>query len=412
MENKGKQREFIKDYNKIVPFLEKVFYYGTFSSEDYEKMDMMKKSKYSDYKRILEFAFRDVLYEKKNINGKKALGLRIDHFYDPHRAFLRFFTLKSFVSIERLFLTCYILKRISKKGKCTINDICIGLDEVSVDDEVKDRKSTISRIIKNMVDYGFLIKKGSAYSINTGAKTLNNVALLNLIDICTNAYPISICGSCIQNKIDQNYQSPFLIKHLHLGQIFNDELIWKLLIYANEKKQLCIELKKGIKLRELLPYRIITNRETGRQYLFAIYVGTNNFDEYLMLRLDKISDIKIEASECEIPDDTVLKEKYDTAFRYSFNGTTFLKRDQQPESGILVYDKSFEWNIKKHFPYSDAVSVDEKHNKVSIKVNTLTELKPWLRRNYDKVSLVESSDDTVDKMCDELKKWRKMYGII
>ena len=54
MENKGKQREFIKDYNKIVPFLEKVFYYGTFSSEDYEKMDMMKKSKYSDYKRILE----------------------------------------------------------------------------------------------------------------------------------------------------------------------------------------------------------------------------------------------------------------------------------------------------------------------------------------------------------------------
>lgn len=412
MESKEKQREFIKDYNKIVPFLEKVFYYGTFSSEDYEKMNMMKKSKYSDYKRILEFVFGDILHEAKNANGKKALSLNIDHFCDPHRAFLRFFTLKSFVSIERLFLTCYILQRINEKGKCTINDICIGLDELSADDEAKDRKPTVSRIIKNMVDYGFLSKTGSAYSINTGAKKLNNAELLNLIDVCTNVYPLSICGSGIQNKIDQNYQSPFLFKHLHLGQIFNDELIWKLLIFAHKKQHICVELKKGSKLRDLLPYRIITNRETGRQYIFTVYVGKEDYDEYLLIRIDNISDIKIETSECEIPDDTVLKEKYETALRYSFNGTTFLKRDQEPESGVLVYDKSFEWNIKRHFPDCEPVSIDEKHNKISIKVNSLTELKPWLRLNNDKVQLVESTDDTVEEMHDELIKWREMYGVI
>ena len=89
-----------------------------------------------------------------------------------------------------------------------------------------------------------------------------------------------------------------------------------------------------------------------------------------------------------------------------------MKRSDEPETGVLVYDRNFESNIKKHFPYSEPVEVDNEHNKISIKVNTLIELKPWLRRNTDKVQLVESSDDTVEVMQKELSDWRKMYGII
>lgn len=194
--------------------------------------------------------------------------------------------------------------------------------------------------------------------------------------------------------------------------MFSDELIWKLAVHIYNKQHLFIERKDGSKLRDLLPYRIITNKETGRQYLFVIYVGNDNYDEYLMLRLDNIAKLEAEASECEIPDDNILKEKYETAFRYSFNGTTVLKRSDEPETGVLVYDRNFESNIKKHFPYSEPVVVDNEHNKISIKVNTLIELKPWLRRNTDKVQLVESSDDTVEVMQKELSDWRKMYGII
>ena len=68
MKSKEKQRVFFKDYSTVVPFLEKVFYYGSFSSADFEEMDMMKKSKYSYYKRILEYAFGDLLFERKNIS--------------------------------------------------------------------------------------------------------------------------------------------------------------------------------------------------------------------------------------------------------------------------------------------------------------------------------------------------------
>ena len=412
MGSKPKQREFFKDYAKVIPFLKEVFYYGTKSKDDFADEGVCQKSKYACLRKTLEFAFGDNLIEHKNSKGKKALASRTDHFNDPHRAFMRFFALKSFTSTEKLFLICYIWQRISAEGSCTIDEICSGFYEITDDADAKDKKPTVRRIMNDMLDYGFLIKNGSSYSIAVETNMFDKSELMHLIDLCTNAYPLSICGSGIQNKIDQNYQSPFLFKHVHLGQVFSDELIWKLAVHIYNKQHLFIERKDGSKLRDLLPYRIITNKETGRQYLFVIYVGNDNYDEYLMLRLDNIAKLEAEASECEIPDDNILKEKYETAFRYSFNGTTVLKRSDEPETGVLVYDRNFESNIKKHFPYSEPVVVDNEHNKISIKVNTLIELKPWLRRNTDKVQLVESSDDTVEVMQKELSDWRKMYGII
>lgn len=411
MESRSKQREFFKNYETVIPFLQNVFYYGTKSQVDFAEEGICKKSKYSCLKKALEFAFGDNLSEHKNSKGQKALSFNNDHFYDPHRAFLRFFALKSFTSTERLFTICYILRRVAAEGKCTVKDICIGLDEVSEDTEGRDRSSSVRRIMDNLADHGFLIESGSEYSVNVDAKNLNKRELLYLTDLCTNIYPLSVCGSGVQNKIDQHYESPFLFKHIHLGQIFNDELIWKLVVHIYNKQHLSIETKKGSKLKDLLPYRIITNRETGRQYLFVIYVGKKGYDEYLMLRIDNIKQISVSDTECVIPDDDVLKEKFETAVRYSFNGTTILERDKEPETGILVYDKSFEWNIKLHFSNYEIVSVDEQRDKISVKVNSLKELKPWLRRHTDKVQLVDSSDGTVEEMYEELKEWREMYGI-
>ena len=118
-----------------------------------------------------------------------------------------------------------------------------------------------------------------------------------------------------------------------------------------------------------------------------------------MLRLDNIKKIDI-LSVCDMSDET-LQEKYKTAFRYSFNGTAIIKRDEEPAVGTLIYDNSFEWNIKLHFLDCKPVPVDDTHSKVEVEVNSFIELKPWLRVNADKVRLVESSDGVVDKLRDE-----------
>ena len=406
MRRTKKQRQFFKDYSVAKPFLEKVFYFGSYSAQDFAEAGICEKSKYFDMQKTLRYVFGDLLEETKNAKGQKALNLRIDHLYDPHRAFLRFFALKSFTNVSKLLRICYILQRINAEGSCTVKELSEELDIISGGAE---SHSTVVRILSDMHSKGFLVKNGSAYSIAYDAARLKNSDIQLLVDFCTCAYPLSICGSGILNKIDQQYDSPFLFKHCHLGQIFNDETVWKLIVCIHNRQTVNITTKRGSLLYDLLPYRIITSRETGRQYVFVVYTGDKDYDEYLMLRLDNIKKIEV-LSVSDISDET-LQEKYKAAFRYSFNGTAIIKRDEEPAVGTLIYDNSFDWNIRKHFPDCEPVPVDDTHSKVEVKVNSFIELKPWLRVNADKVRLVKSSDGVVDKLRDELAKWREMYDI-
>ena len=401
-----KQRKFFDDYSTAQPILEKVFYYGSYSEQDFAEANICQKSKYFDRQKTLRYVFSNLIDETKNAKGQKALNLRIDHLYDPHRAFLRFFALKSFTSVGRLLRICYILQRINANGSCTVRELSEELDIISSGAE---SHSTVVRILNDMHSKGFLVKNGSAYSIAYDSAKLKKGDIQLLVDFCTSAYPLSICGSGILNKIDQQYESPFLFKHRHLGQIFNDETLWKLIVCIHNRQIVNITTNRGILLYDLQPYRIITKKETGRQYVFAVYTGENEYNEYLILRLDRIKKIDI-LSVSDIPDVT-LREKYDTAFRYSFNGTTIINRSDEPAVGTLIYDNSFEWNIRKYFPNCDPVTVDAAHKKIEVRVNSFTELKPWLRINADRVRLVDSSDGVVEELREELVKWREMYDI-
>ena len=109
MAGNKKQRQFFKDYSVAKPFLEKVFYYGSYSAQDFAEADICGKSKYFDMQRTLRYVFGSLIEETRNAKGQKALNLHIDRLYDPHRAFLRFFALKSFTSVSRLLRICYIL---------------------------------------------------------------------------------------------------------------------------------------------------------------------------------------------------------------------------------------------------------------------------------------------------------------
>ena len=63
------QREFIKNYNTILPLIKRVFFYGSLSSYDLDLEGICKSSKYSDNKRTLEYIFGHILEEKKNSSG-------------------------------------------------------------------------------------------------------------------------------------------------------------------------------------------------------------------------------------------------------------------------------------------------------------------------------------------------------
>lgn len=409
MKSKEKQRVFFKDYSTVVPFLEKVFYYGSFSSADFEEMDMMKKSKYSYYKRIFEYAFGDLLFERKNIKGKKALGLRIDHFYDPHRIFLRFFALKSYVSNARMVQICFILQHLSNGGCYKVRNI---VDAASVfSDASYINEVSMRRLLDDMAEKGIIEKSDNGYRIvDIGLnKTAAVDEIMPLVDLCTNIYPLSICGGHISSKLKKDYVSPFLFKHRHLGLLFNDETIWKLTACIYEKKTVLIKYADK-QFRSLLPYKIITDEFSGRQYVFALNLG-NEYVHDMLLRIDRIKSVEINSASCELPDDTELESRFRKALEYSFTGTT-VPFGKEPDTGTLVFLSTAENEVRKRFPYADVEKTDDGHMKCRIAVNNMSELKPWLRVNMGRIKLTESSDDTVNELEHELEDWRKMYGIV
>ena len=154
MDKTKKQRKFFDDYSVAQPILEKGFYYGSYSEQDFAEAGICKKSKYFDRQKTLRYVFGDLIEETRNAKGQKALNLRIDHLYDPHRAFLRFFALKSFTSVGRLLRICYIIQKINASGSCTVRELSEELDIILGGAE---SHSTVVRILNNMYSKGFII---------------------------------------------------------------------------------------------------------------------------------------------------------------------------------------------------------------------------------------------------------------
>ena len=68
--------EFIKDYDRILPLLKNIFFYGSYSRSDLAMEGICGKSKYYESVSMLKYMFGDLLEEQTNRTGEKALHLR------------------------------------------------------------------------------------------------------------------------------------------------------------------------------------------------------------------------------------------------------------------------------------------------------------------------------------------------
>ena len=413
----NEKSEFITHYDNILPLLKKIFFYGSYSCGDLVAEDICGKTKYYESMRKLTYIFGDMLEEHTNSAGEKTMHLRTNHFENPHRAFLRFFALKSFTSIRKLLYICYILYQLGERGALSPAELITAaeLEDFGVGDDV-DTSNTIRRAMHDMEENGLLVRvtRGKyALAHPTCADLCEGeetppVGLLRLIDLGTNIFPLSVCGSGLLLKLAPGYQSPFLFKFRYIGQVFNDEKIRQLLWYIQERCPVCVKYSNG-DLRCLVPWRIITDRETGRQYVFMVYAGEGDYSD-LLLRLDRIRNIRPETYACAVPDGEELARRYAEALQYSFTGNS-VSLDRPPVTGTLLFDNAAEAIVRQRFPACCPEDAGNGRSRVRIQVNSLIELKPWLRIHMNGIRLIESADDTVRELDEEWIHWRKMYGL-
>lgn len=412
----------ITHYHNIMPMLKRIFYYGSYSKSDMEKAGDCGKSKYySDATRI-KYVFGDLLEERTNSAGEKAYSLRNNYFEDSQQHLMKFFALKS-IDINKLIVSCYVLQTLYvKKQPLAFKDLKMKImASPYILDENADPlfgESTLTNWVNDMVRSGILTKTGLKYTVADNLlceavmERRTRDHLLLLTDFCSNVLPLSVCGGGIRTKLDQKYRSLFLFKHRYPGQIFDDETIWKLLVYIENKQPITFRYKSTPYKAPFLPYRIITEKASGRQYLFAVCLGGKKPTDYI-LRIDKLSAIKTsDGDRIAIPQSAELEARYSEVLRRSFSGI-YIPRNAKahPVTGTLVFLNGETEKIRRRFPEAVITQKDDTQSSAEIEVYNMDELKPWLRTNISTICLISSSDGTADKLKQEWKEWRKMYGI-
>lgn len=413
---------FIKHYDNITPMLKLIFYYGSYSRKDMDETGACKKSKYYGDSKPLEYVFGDMLEKHVNASGEEALSLRNDYFEDPQRLLMKFFALQS-ISVNKLLVSLFLLQLLRIRNRPMSNkEIQEKVDSTGFTTDADGNplfsEKTLYNWIDSMASCGILLKSDNKkYSLSDdllceGVMTQTvREKLLWLTEFCSNVLPLSVCGGSVRTKLRQDYRSLFLFKHRYPGQIFDDELIWKLLIYIQNRQPICFTYSSVAYHAPFLPCRIVTEKASGRQYLFAVCVNGDSLADY-MLRVDKLRDVRPADKPYAVPDAKTLEQRYTEALRHSFSGL-YIPRGKKKKlvSGTLVFVKQAEREVLRRFPDAVITPVDDAHSSADIQVYQMDELKPWLRSNVSRIRLTASSDGTARELREELAEWRKMYGI-
>ena len=411
----------ITHYHLKIPLLKRIFYYGSYSRNDLDQAGDCGSSKYYADIKPIQYAFGDLLEEHTNSAGEKAYRLRHNYFEDPQRLLMKYFALKS-IDTDKLCVSLFVLQSL-----CGRHSEPMSFDELRAKVELTGflyvSEETLRKWINDLAEYGFLSKKGRQYDIvdrllckGVLDKETRDKLLL-LTDFCSNVLPLAICGGGIRTKLDMLYRTPFLFKHSYPGRILDDETLWKLLVYIQNRQPICftyLEPNDTVKEHQapFLPYRIISDKASGRQYLFVVCLQGNSRVPYL-LRIDKILAFRTaDNPSVIIPDDEELEKIYADALRLSFSGINIPRNKKKPpKTGRLVFHNDAQREILRRFPDAVIAPVDETHSSTEIEVYNLDELKPWLRTHINRIRLTESSDGTARELEKELEEWRMMYDV-
>ncbi|MBQ8514719.1 MAG: WYL domain-containing protein [Ruminococcus sp.] len=420
MERNKKQRDFIKNFTEILEFLRIIFFYGCYTQEDYKKQGI-SKSRYYQLTANLKSVMGKYLTEVKLSSGQKALAFRKDMFTEPHKALLELYSIKSFTA-KHLFTSLAIMQMFSQEEVCfTAADI---KNEFTQDKVPSDR--TIERCIDHLTEHGFLQceRKGNKKFYTRSSdplKALPESILLSLAaaaDFHCNVIPPATCGhyllDSIKRRLNENsapaYESQFLFKHYHLGQILDDGVLWTLL-QAMDAQEIVSFLYKGKKehtIKDIYPCRIIINEETGRQYLFGLNLYENR-REPVLYRIDKIRTPEMNGKPEKPADAEEIQQLYETALSHSFTGV-FCRPEKLTEV-VLAVRKELYPHVLQYFSNAQYEEAEPDWMHIRISVNHFVELKPWLFRNLGEIRILKAPEDMLADFEQDIREWREIYGI-
>ncbi len=408
--------------------LKAAFYYGCYTVNEFKNLGI-SSSTYGRCKDFLLQVFNDCIEEIPVPQSRRTmLRIKNNQFENSHNLLLDLYSYKRLNKREVVLFLLALNKFAGKslEEACMVREFTADFEAAFSGKGGKEILTTLRQKLSELCDMGYLHRRKKNnrdyeyHSVPMLFNVLDEKELFRLnalVDLCKNIYHPAACGRYLMDSLaffntqkSIEYKTIFFCKHLHMGQVLYDAVLWKLMTAIYEKKIICFTVN-GKKLQFQQPHKIIINESDGRRYLYSIGLDTYTKKGKLH-RIDQITGIKEEKQTDGI---TMFSTEYADQCYYnsiqrSFNGISM--PHSKIETAVLVYKKASYPEIRKHFPDTAPEAYDDLHDQVQISVNSLNDLKPWLRLHLGEIQLFSASNNVKDEFEKELTEWRAMYGIV
>lgn len=404
--------ELIKNFNKIRDYMREFYVYGFKSREDYTKKSARS---YDDERRRVESWMGDYMQFRQTPEGKNVF-LSIDSRSSKHNPLYKAWKACSFTDgdITLHFILMDILE--SSDHPVSISEIMDGIDEIlaGFDEPRTFDESTVRKKLKEYVSEGIVIagKQGrtAVYSCAGFPEHIDQ----DVLDFYSEISPCGVIGSFLLDKEDRT-DDVFSFKHHYITGALDSGILCDILQAMKEKRGVILIMAGRRKTRStenpVVPLKIMTSSQNGRQYVMAYSSRFNRIQPY---RLDNIYSVSI-GEVCDEYD--MLKEKLEGMMPHIWGVGTegFSGQRMEHVDFTLRYaddEKHILNRLEREKRCGRVEVIDDNHARFSADIFDSSELIPWIRTFICRITEIHFSHDKLERQfIDDMEAMYEMYGL-
>ncbi len=396
--------ELIKNFNSIRVYLRSFYVYGFQYRNEY---DLKSARSYDNERRRVESWLGEYMSFGQDAEGRRIF-LSVDSRAIHENPLYRAFRTKSFTDRD-IMLHFHLLDILSASGGGSIADIMDGLAErlSGFDTDKMPDESTVRKKLKEYAGLGLIQteKRGREtwYSLSRDETDLNtwDAAAAFFSETAT----LGVVGSFLQDRLSRRFPY-FRFKHHYILNALDSEIIGELLHAIGEKKKAVLTIRR--QRTPVLPLKLYTGTQTGRQYLLAYSIRHLRFSFY---RIDLIDHVEI-GETAEIS--PALRRDME-AFCSHVWGITGHNYDHLTHLEMTLRigpeEKHILRRLEREKRCGTLEQLDDTHWRFSADVFEALEMLPWLRTFIGRVTDLQCSDSAVtDRFWTDLRALADIYG--
>lgn len=398
----------MKDFSELIKNIEilrrlsrEFFVFGYKSRSDYDK----KSGKtYDNDKRRLESYFDKLFHERSDKNGKRV-SILVDSDAVNENPLYRLYKAKSFTDND-LILHFSILSTLFELQSATVSEIINYIDAHFANYDVKFDMGILRLKLNEYIQLGILKaeKCGTKLHYSLMDEFDEKTVDWDLINYFSEVDCLGVIGSYLLDRQTTNNESstPIFYKHRQLFASLDSIYLLQALEAIHNHLSLQItrksdsdnEKQSSIATKNVIPLRILINRQNGRQYIAAY---DNEENTYLNYRLDHI----LETTNGAFVHDEffcALREELDRRLKYTWNVNYFGERPYQVKL-ILHVGQGEQFILRRLFREGHGGEVNqigEESYLYQISVYDPSEMIPWVKSFIGRIESFQCENKQVE----------------